>query len=107
MDGIDFGSVEPLTFNHKTHTIGHTMTNKEIIEAFINGQRTSNLKNLRSDGSFLYSYDLKIASVFNKNVIITDYTKPNFKSQTTSRHVGMIKSACALKGINHTIVEPK
>ena len=83
------------------------MTNKEIIKAFINGQRTSNRKALRSDGTFLYSYNLKIASVLNRNVIITDYTKPNFVSQTTSCHVGLVKSTCAIDNINHTIVEPK
>jgi len=83
------------------------MTNKEIVQAFINGQRTPNRKSLHSDGTFLYSYNLKIASVFDKNVIITDYTKPHFVSQTTSCHVGLVKSTCAIDNINHTIVEPK
>lgn len=82
------------------------MTNKEIVKAFINGKRTSNLKNLRSDGRFLYSYDLKIASVFDRRVIITDYTKPNYVSQTTSCHVGLVKSTCALEKVEHIVVQP-
>lgn len=82
------------------------MTNKEIVKAFINGQRTSNRKALRSDGRFLYSYDLKIASVFDRRVVITNYVKPNFVSQTTSCHVGLVKSTCAIDKVEHIVVQP-
>tara|TARA_R110002074_G_scaffold40144_2_gene107485 strand:- start:1356 stop:1703 length:348 start_codon:yes stop_codon:yes gene_type:complete len=81
-------------------------TNKEIISLFISEKRTSNTKNLWSDGMFLYSYSLCIASIMFKKIIITDYTAPFNVSQTTSKHVSLLKRECANQNIEHAIIEP-
>tara|TARA_Y100000004_G_scaffold91485_1_gene102504 strand:+ start:2107 stop:2457 length:351 start_codon:yes stop_codon:yes gene_type:complete len=81
-------------------------TNKEVINSFLNEKRTSKMKNLWTDGSFLYSYHTAIASIINKSVVITDYTAPFNISQTTSQHVNLVKRACAAQNIKHVVVKP-
>ena len=83
------------------------MTNKDVVNKFLKGQRTSSTKNLSSDGMFLYSYNTAIASVMNGKVIITDYMGPHMISMTTSQHVSLLKRECAKNGVKHTIVEPR
>lgn len=82
------------------------MNNKDVVNQFIKGQSTSTKKNLSSDGKFLYSYSLKIASFVAGKIIITDYMGKNMVSMTTSQHVSLIKRECAKNGVKYTIVEP-
>ena len=82
------------------------MNNKDVVTKFLKGQSTSRKKNLSSDGEFLYSYSLKIASFVAGKIIITDYMGKNMVSMTTSQHVSLIKRQCAISGVKYTIVEP-
>ena len=82
------------------------MNNKDVVNQFIKGKITSRKKNLSSDGKFLYSYNLPIASFVAGKIIITDYMRENMVSMTTSQHVSLIKRECAKNGVKYTIVQP-
>jgi hypothetical protein len=67
-------------------------TNSDVINSFLNGRDARGL-NLFARGSSLYSYNLKIAEWTSSGVIVYDYTATggDFRSMTTSQHVGLIK----------------
>ena len=69
------------------------MKNESVIKAFMNNQYAQS-KNLRSAGINLYSYNLRIGMTDDsgrKHVL--NYTAPggNFRSHTTSKHVGLAR----------------
>ena len=72
------------------------MTNAKVINAWVNGQRAKG-GNLRTDGINLFSYDLQIGdTMVSGRKVVYDYTAKGshgFRSQTTSVHVGIAKSA--------------
>ena len=67
-------------------------TNSDVIHSFINGRDARGL-NLFARGSSLYSYALKIAEWTTSGVVVYDFTSTggDFRSMTTSQHVGLIK----------------
>ena len=68
-------------------------TNSQVINSFLNGS-SSRAGSLRTDGSALYSYNLKIAEwIDGRGLIVYDFTSTgnHFVSMTTSQHVGLIK----------------
>ena len=84
-------------------------TNKEVVTAWIHGQRASS-QNLSTNRGFLWSYDLLIGINFNRGFVsidrkeqaralqVLEYTAngaSGFVSKTTSRHVGMANSQIA------------
>ncbi len=69
-------------------------TNDNVIESWANGRPAqSHNGNLRTDGSSLWSYNLKIATYQGMQAIVFDYTAPAgyMRSQTTSCHVNIAK----------------
>ena len=67
-------------------------TNEQVINSFLYGRDARGL-NLFSRDNALYSYNLKIAEWTSSGVIVYDYTATggDFRSMTTSQHVGLIK----------------
>ena len=67
-------------------------TNEQVINSFLYG-RPAHAGNLRTDGTTLYSYNLKIGEWTSSGVIVYDFTATggDFRSMTTSQHVGLIK----------------
>ncbi len=67
-------------------------TNSDVINSFLYGRDARGL-NLFARGSSLYSYNLKIAEWTTAGVIVYDFTATggDFRSMTTSQHVGLIK----------------
>tara|TARA_Y100000593_G_C4270048_1_gene316886 strand:- start:811 stop:1209 length:399 start_codon:yes stop_codon:yes gene_type:complete len=68
--------------------------NSEVIQAWLAGQEAnSHTKNLRTDGTKLFSYRLCIGDTFAGEKIAVNYTASvgEFRSQTTSQHVGLAK----------------
>ena len=68
--------------------------NSEVIQAWLAGQEAnSHTKNLRTDGTKLFSYRLCIGDTFGADKIAVNYTASvgEFRSQTTSQHVGLAK----------------
>ena len=72
------------------------MKNAQVTEAWIKGQPAKS-GNLRTDGQSLYSYELRIGHTEGGRKVATDYTRTggDFRSQTTSTHVGLAKRAGA------------
>ena len=76
------------------------MNNYDIAKAWINNkafQRKS--KALSTDGEDLYSYNLLIGYTNKQgNKVVIDYTKSggDYRSMTTSTHVGLAKDLCSL-----------
>ncbi len=74
------------------------MTNKEIIEKYLNKENVRN-NNLMSLDNKLYSYDLLISEIKDHKIIIFDYDIKTieeitgYKSSTTRRHLGALKEA--------------
>lgn len=66
------------------------MTNENVIRAWINGRRAS-AKNLSTDGSNLYSYNLLIGTGAGSVVLNHTSGGGSYHSQTTSCHVGLAK----------------
>ena len=77
--------------------------NHSVISSWANGRASRNHKNtLRTDGNTLWSYGLVIGyttvterhGVHTENKDAIDYTAPsgNFRSMTTSSHVGRAKA---------------
>ena len=68
-------------------------TNQQVINSFLNGS-SSRAGSLTTDGSALYSDNLKIAEwIDGRGLIVYDFTSTgnHFVSMTTSQHVGLIK----------------
>ena len=78
------------------------MRNKDVISAFAWGKRAA-AENLQTDGRSLWSYNLKIAQRTDEGIVVGDFTAPggDFRSMTTSKHVGMAKREA------HTIMLPE
>lgn len=71
------------------------MTNKEVIEAFLRGQRAANSTgSLSSTIDCLYSYSTCIAE-YNKDGIL--YINGTKYSNTSSRHVTLLKRAMSCR----------
>ena len=72
------------------------MTNRQIINCFINGIYAKN-NNLLSSEGVLYSYDMPIATLRNNKGIINDFSidyierMTGFRSVTTRQHIGLLK----------------
>ena len=76
------------------------MNNQDIIDAWITGKSAyRKSKALSTDGDHLFSYSLPIGYT-NKHgkKVVWDYTSTggNYRSQTTSQHVGMAKAKAEL-----------
>ena len=69
--------------------------NQSVIRSWIRGYSCDNGRStLHTDGQDLFSYRLRIGYTDKRsNKIVSDYTagSGNFKSKTTSRHVGSAK----------------
>lgn len=67
-------------------------TNSDTINSFLYGRSARGL-NLSTDGTALYSYNLKIAEWTTSGMVVYDFTATggDFRSMTTSQHVGLIK----------------
>ena len=73
------------------------MKNETIAMAWVDGE-TAKSKNLTTDGTKLWSYNLLIGEKDDwGNPVIWNYTKQggNFVSQTTSKHVGWAVTAAS------------
>jgi hypothetical protein len=74
------------------------MTNKEIIEKYLNKENARN-NNLMSLDNKLYSYDLLISEIKDHKKFIFDYDintikeLTGYKSLTTRKHIGILKEA--------------
>ena len=73
------------------------MTNSQVIEAFLKRRHgLSGNTVLKSTGNNLFSYNLEIARWHPKGVMtVLNTASGEYKSQTTSKHVGYIRSALA------------
>jgi hypothetical protein len=68
------------------------MTNINVAIGWINNN-PARTKNYWTDGQNLYSYNLLIGVTEDSQKIVFNYTSSGiFKSSTTSRHVGLVKS---------------
>lgn len=78
------------------------MKNQDVIRSFALGERGA-AANLQTDGCSLWSYNLKIAQRTPEGVVVGDFTATggDFRSMTTSKHVGMAKREA------HTIMLPE
>jgi hypothetical protein len=69
-------------------------TNPQVIQSFLSGERAS-AGALSTSGNKLYSYNLLIAEWASQHtgIIVYDFTATgqDFRSMTTSQHVGLIK----------------
>ena len=81
------------------------MRNNQVIQAFRRGDKARSwTENLRTDGTTLWSYNLKIAPRTSGGVVVVgDYTAPGggFESVTTSGHVNRAK------GVAHHVFHPR
>ena len=85
------------------------MRNKQIVESFLDRKPSKGKKALNTNGIAIYSYGLKIGEWVKtgtvQNIIIHNYTAPNnFRSQTTSSHVNLLKRMAPF--FAH-VIEPK
>ena len=81
------------------------MRNNQVIQAFRRGEKARSwTENLRTDGTTLWSYNLKIAHRTSAGVVVVgDFTAPGggFESVTTSGHVNRAK------GVAHHVFHPR
>ena len=81
------------------------MRNNQVIQAFSRGKKARSwTENLRTDGTTLWSYNLKIAHRTSAGVVVVgDFTAPGggFESVTTSGHVNRAK------GVAHHVFPPR
>jgi len=81
------------------------MRNSQVIQRFSGGAKARSWnKNLRTDGTTLWSYNKKIAHRTSGGVIVVgDFTAPGggFESVTTSGHVNRAK------GVAHHVFHPR
>lgn len=74
------------------------MTNKEIIEKYLNNENARN-NNLMSLDNKLYSYNLRISEIKDNKIIVFDYDIntiqeiTGYRSVTTRQHLGLLKEA--------------
>ena len=86
------------------------MENKQIIKKWLKAEPYSSSKNnLKTDGQFLWSYDLPIARygwsddtaiIYNYNVNLGG----RFISNTTSKHITLVLRTCEDEGVETTLV---
>ena len=69
--------------------------NEQVIDSWVRGKAaTSHTGALETDGTSLYSYNLRIGYRANSGVtVLADFTSPggSFQSMTTSCHVGKVR----------------
>tara|TARA_R100000152_G_C6690368_1_gene122131 strand:- start:24 stop:419 length:396 start_codon:yes stop_codon:yes gene_type:complete len=92
---LALGFILSFSFNAYGVTMSNNqLTNDEVIQNWLNGvQGKSSTKNLSTDGQRLYSYRLCIGDTYGNDKIAVNYTASvgEFRSQTTSQHVGLAK----------------
>ena len=74
--------------------------NIDVVKAWSGGRSASSHNgNFRTDGTALWSYNLKIGSTVVRRKVIADYTAKsgNFYSTTTSCHVGIATAYADIK----------
>ena len=84
--------------------MSNRLDNTEVIRAWLRGQRgSSHTANLTTDGKRLWSYALVIGDTLAGEKIALDYTASvgQFRSQTTSQHVGLAKRQVCSGNIMH------
>ena len=66
--------------------------NSDVINSFLYGRDANGLNLFAQDGA-LYSYNLKLAEWTTSGIVGYDFTATggDFRSMTTSQHVGLIK----------------
>ena len=85
------------------------MTNKEIIEKYLNNENARN-NNLMSLDNKLYSYNLRISEIKDNKIIVFDYDintikeLTGYRSVTTRQHLGLLKEAVK-NDVNKVIIE--
>lgn len=85
------------------------MKNEKVVTEWINGRSAEN-RTLKSNGVQLFSYALKIAEhvPFTNESFLWDYTTHGeFVSQTTSKHVGLVRGILARAAMDFVLVNPK
>ena len=87
------------------------LDNSEVITAWQRGQRgSSHTGNLSTDGQKLFSYALVIGDTLAGEKIALDYTASvgEFRTMTTSQHVGLAKRAVvASDGDDCNVMHPE
>ena len=84
--------------------MSNRLDNTAVINAWLRGQRgSSHTVNLSTDGQKLFSYALVIGDTLGGEKIALDYTASvgQFRSMTTSQHVGLAKREVATLNIMH------
>jgi len=77
-----------------------TMTNSEVVQAFVDGEPIGAANNLSISGDYLYSYKTPIAKrFFNGSAVYHIDVAQRFYSMTTSQHRGRIYRAAELRGV--------
>jgi len=64
------------------------MTNQQVAESFIKGDKPCKSLHMRHDGEFLYSYSTAIARRVGNSILVA--AKEGW-SQTTTRHIGLVR----------------
>jgi len=69
-----------------------TISNQEVVDAWLRNEAAS-AGSLSTDGEKLFSYSLVIGDTLSSDKIVLNYTASagEYKSQTTSTHVGIAK----------------
>lgn len=75
-------------------------TNAQVIQSFLSGTPRG-AGALHTNGTSLYSYSLEIARWYGGKAIVFDYTSTGdaYRSQTTSKHVGLIKREVPINNV--------
>jgi hypothetical protein len=82
------------------------MTNQEVTQNWINGKIGESL-HMSTDGKSVFSYEMKIGqTLINGEKQGLNVQKPFFYSQTTSKHVGLVKRY-ADKMVNPVSIDKK
>ena len=84
--------------------MSNRLDNTAVIDAWLRGQQgSSHTGNLSTDGQKLFSYRLCIGDTLGGEKIALDYTASvgQFRSMTTSQHVGLAKREVATLNIMH------
>jgi len=66
------------------------MTNNNVCLQWSLGEK-GNSNNMSTDGDNIYSYNMKIGETQEGKKVALDVQSPNFYSNTTSQHVGLVK----------------
>ena len=84
------------------------MKNEKGVTEWINGRSAEN-RTLKSNGVQLFSYALKIAEhvPFTNESFLWDYTTHGeFVSQTTSKHVGLVRGIFSRARMGYVLIDP-